>query len=64
MEITRLTQQLNGIRVLSSQHPVVAQVLLHLVLNGVNEEEIIAIAGLIKNDFSSRRDPSTRRGNH
>ena len=36
--------------------------LLHLVQNGLNEEEIIAIAGLIKNDFSSRRDPSTRTG--
>ena len=62
LEITRLTQELNGIRLLSSQHPVVAQVLLHLVQNGLNEEEIIAIAGLIKNDFSSRRDPSTRTG--
>ena len=62
LEITRLTQELNGIRLLSSQHPVVAQVLLRLVQNGLNEEEIIAIAGLIKNDFSSRRDPSTRTG--
>ena len=61
-EITRLTQQLNGIRLLSSLHPVVGQVLLRLVQNGVNEEEIMSIADLIKNDFSSRRDPSTRDG--
>ena len=62
LEITRLTQQLNEIRVQSSQHPAVGQVLLRLVQNGLNEEEIIAIADLIKNDFSSRRDPSTRQG--
>ena len=62
LEITRLTQELNGLRVQLSLHPVVGQVLLRLVQNGVNEEEIIAIAGLIKNDFSSRRDPSTRQG--
>jgi hypothetical protein len=61
-EKTRLTQQLNEIRVQSSQHPAVGQALIRLVLNGVNEEEIIAIADLIKNDFSSRRDPSTRQG--
>jgi hypothetical protein len=61
-EKTRLTQQLNGIRVQSSLHPAVGQVLLRLVQNGLNEEEIIAIADLIKNDFSSRRDPSTRTG--
>ena len=62
LEITRLTQQLNGLRVQLSVHPLVGQVLLRLVQNGLNEEEIIAIADLIKNDFSSRRDPSTRQG--
>jgi hypothetical protein len=61
-EITTLTQQINKIRLLSSLHPVVGQALIRLVQNGVNEEEIIAIADLIKNDFSSRRDPSTRTG--
>jgi hypothetical protein len=62
LEMTRLTQELDRIRVQSSLHPVVGQALLRLVQNGVNEEEIIAIADLIKNDFSSRRDPSTRQG--
>jgi hypothetical protein len=61
-EITTLTQQINKIRLLSSLHPVVGQALIRLVQNGVNEEEIISIADLIKNDFSSRRDPSTRQG--
>ena len=61
-EITRLTQEQNKIRVQSSLHPAVGQVLLRLVQNGVNEEEIMSIADLIKNDFSSRRDPSTRQG--
>ena len=62
LEITRLTQEQDRIRVQSSLHPAVGQVLLRLVQNGLNEEEIIAIADLIKNDFSSRRDPSTRTG--
>jgi regulator of replication initiation timing len=61
-EITRLTQQLNGLRVQLSVHPLVGPALLRLVQNGLNEEQIIAIADLIKNDFSSRRDPSTRTG--
>jgi hypothetical protein len=46
----------------SSLHPVVGQALLRLVQNGVNEEEIIAIADLVKYEFSRRRDSATRTG--
>jgi hypothetical protein len=62
LEITRLTQQLNGLRVQSSLHPLVGQVLMRLVQNGIKEEEIITIADLLKNDFSSRRDSKTQTG--
>ena len=62
LEITRLTQQLNGIRLQSSLHPVVGQALLRLVQNGLNEEEITAIADLVKNDFSSRHDSTPQTG--
>jgi len=62
LETTRLTQQLNGLRVQSSLHPVVGQSLLRLVQNGVNEEEIITILDLLKNDFNSRRDPKIQTG--
>jgi hypothetical protein len=61
-EITRLTQQLNGLRVQSSLYPVVGQALLHLLQNGVNEEEIITIADLLKNDSSIRHDSKTQTG--
>ena len=62
MEITRLTQEQDRIRVQSSLHPAVGQVLLRLVQNGVNEEEIMTIADLIRNDFSSSRDSKTQTG--
>ena len=62
LEITRLTQQLNGLRVQYSLLPVVGQSLLRLVQNGVNEEEIITISDLLKNDFNSRRDPNIQTG--
>jgi hypothetical protein len=61
-EKTRLTQQLNGLRVQSSLYPVVGQTLLHLLQNGVNEEEIITIADLLKNDSSIRHDSKTQTG--
>jgi hypothetical protein len=61
-EKTRLTQQLNGLRVQSSLYPVVGQTLLHLLQNGVNEEEIITIADLLKNDSSIRHDSKTQKG--
>ena len=62
LEITRLTQQLNGLRVQSSLLPVVGQSLLRLLQNGVNEEEIITIADLLKNDFNIRHDSKTQTG--
>jgi hypothetical protein len=62
LERSRLMQQLNGIRMQSSLHPVVGQALLRLVQNGVNEEEIIAIADLVKYEFSRKRDSATRTG--
>ena len=62
-EITRLTQEQDKIRVQSSLIPSRTR-LLRLVQNGVNEEEIMTIADLIKNDFSSSRDPLHVRGNH
>jgi hypothetical protein len=62
LEITRLTQQLNGLRVQYSLLPVVGQSLLRLVQNGVNEEEIITISDLLKNDFNRRRDPKIQTG--
>jgi hypothetical protein len=62
LEITRLTQEQDRIRVQSSLHPAVGQVLLRLVQNGVNEEEIMTIADLLRNDFSSSRDSKTQTG--
>ena len=62
LEITRLTQQLNGLRVQYSLLPVVGQSLLRLVQNGVNEEEIITISDSLKNDFNGRRDPKIQTG--
>ena len=56
LEMTRLTQELDRLRVQSSLHPVVGQALLRLVQNGVKEEEIIAISDLVKKDLSSKRD--------
>ena len=50
-EITRLTQQLNEIRLQSSLHPVVGQALIRLVQNGVNEEEIICYCRFNKKRF-------------
>jgi hypothetical protein len=64
LEITRLTQQLNELREQLSVHPLVGTALLRLVQNGLNEEEMISIAGLIRNEISSRRDPLRGRGNH
>ena len=62
LEITRLTQEQDRIRVQSSLNPAVGQVLLRLVQNGVNEEEIMTIADLLRNDFSSSRDSKTQTG--
>lgn len=62
LEITRLKQQLNELRMQSSLHPVVGQVLLRLLQNGVNEQEIITIADLIKNDYSIRSNSKTQTG--
>jgi septal ring factor EnvC (AmiA/AmiB activator) len=62
LEINSKTQQLNKLCVQLSRFPVVGQALLRLVQNGVNEEEIITIAELLRNDFGSRRDSKTQTG--
>jgi hypothetical protein len=61
-KINGLKQQLDRIRMQSSLYPVVGQMLLRLVQNGVNEEEIITIADLLRNDFSSRPDSKIQTG--
>lgn len=62
LEITRLTQQLIVLRVQLCANPLVGQALLRLLQNGVNEEEIIAIADQVKKDSSSKRDSTPQTG--
>ncbi|MDW0314659.1 MAG: hypothetical protein QN716_04725, partial [Nitrososphaeraceae archaeon] len=40
----------------------VGHVLLRLVQKGINEEDIMTIADLLRNDFSSSRDSKTQTG--
>lgn len=56
LEITILAQQLTGLRLQLSLHPLIGPTFLRLIQNGVEEEEIKSFADLVKTHSNLRED--------